>query len=312
MLKEFYPCKIDQSMQPAIVYRPDAGEARPLAVCLHTWSYGCDELYEDYLGLCREYGWNMIFPEFRGPNWTPLACGSDHVVSDLEDAVRHMKATSSVDERRVYLIGGSGGGHCSLLMAGRRPDLWAAVSSWCPISDIAQWHRECRANKREGAYADHIEKACGGVPDESALAMAEARLRSPLTWLPNAERVTLDISTGIHDGHRGSVPVSQAMYAFNLLAGREDRISPEDIRVITETETIPEHLRFDGSDPAYGEHSVLFRRQSGHVRLTLFEGAHDLLPATGFSWLERQMLGREPDWSVVAPRVAAHASELSR
>ena len=313
MEKELYPCKIDQSMQPAMVYRPDSKERRPLAVCLHTWSYDCTANCSDYLQLAQKYGWNMIFPDFRGPNWTPPACGSDAVVSDLEDAVRYMKETSLVDAKRVYLIGGSGGGHCSLLMAGRRPDLWAGVSSWCPISDVAQWHRECKGNGKNDKYSQDIEKACGGVPDESPDAMREARLRSPLTWLPNAENVTLDIGTGIHDGHGPfSVPVSQAIRAYNILAHPEDRISEEDMRTIVQDETIPEHLRFQGEDPAYGAHTVLLRCQSNHVRLTLFEGAHTILPATGFHWLARQCQGQEPDWSIVKPQEDVTATELSR
>ena len=103
---EKYPCKIDQSQQNAIVYRPDPKEERPLVVCLHTWSFNCENAdCSDYLALAQKYAWNMIFPDFRGPNWTPPACGSDEVVSDLEDAVRYMKETARVDARRVRLQG---------------------------------------------------------------------------------------------------------------------------------------------------------------------------------------------------------------
>ena len=35
------------------------------------------------------------------------------VVSDIADAVAYMKRAALVDEDRVYLIGGSGGGHAS-------------------------------------------------------------------------------------------------------------------------------------------------------------------------------------------------------
>ena len=140
-----YPCKIDKSMQDA-KFSPAAGtEPRPLVVCLHTWSYDHrQETYERYAELAQLKNWHMIFPKFRGPNWTPEGCGSELVVSDLEDAVAYVKNTVPVDPRRIYLTGGSGGGHCSLLMAARRPDLWTAVSSWCPISDIALWHIQSR------------------------------------------------------------------------------------------------------------------------------------------------------------------------
>ena len=226
-----YRSKFDNTMQPAMC-QPAAGtEPRPLMVALHTWSFTYEADCSIYAEVAAKYNWHMIFPHFRGPNWTPEGCGSDLVISDLEDAVAYMSSTYSVDPSKIYLVGGSGGGHCSLLLAARRPDLWSAVSSWCPISDIARWHKESR--DRKNAYADHIEKACGGDPAMSESAQYEARLRSPLTWLPNAvNRVTVDIGTGIHDGHTGSVPVGQAIRAFNALAAENDRISEEDIAYI--------------------------------------------------------------------------------
>ena len=292
-----YPCKIDNSVQDA-KFSPAAGtEPRPLVVCLHTWSYDHQqETYKRYAELAQLKNWHMIFPKFRGPNWTPEGCGSEMVVSDLEDAVAFVKNTVPVDPRRIYLTGGSGGGHCSLLMAGRRPDLWTAVSSWCPISDIALWHIQSR--KRKNSYADHIEAACGGIPAESEAAGFEARKRSPLTWLTNAAGITpVDINTGIHDGHTGSVPVGQAIRAFNLLAAPGDRISEADIAFIEEKEQVPAHLAAHEDDPAYGNRRIHLRKQSRQVRLTLFEGGHDMPPEPAFEWLDRQCSGRTPDWS---------------
>ena len=152
-----------------------------------------------------------------------------------------MQKNYNIDSDRIYLIGGSGGGFMSLLTSSRSRDIWAGVSSWCPISDIALWHKQ--SQERKNAYASHIEKACGGDPAESATALREAQLRSPLTWLPNAvDRVTVDISTGIHDGHTGSVPIGQAIRAFNYLADEQDRISEEDIAWMEANEKVPEHL----------------------------------------------------------------------
>ena len=178
--------------------------------------------------------------------------------------------------------------HCTLLMAGRRPDLWTAVSAWCPISDLAAWHKEClpRACK---AYSEHIEQACGGDPAKSETARREARLRSPLTWMKNAAGLPVDINTGIHDGHTGSVPVSQSIHAYNLLAAPADRISDADIAFIVKNERIPEHLKTDAADPSYGAHPVLFRRQSNiPVR---FRSEHDMVPR-GLDWPEPQFRRR--------------------
>ena len=296
-----YPCKIDQSMQEAELFRASGTDPRPLVVFLHNWNADQQQkAVERYADLARRKNWHMIFPKFRGPNRFPESCGSEMVVSDLEDAVAYMKKNFAVDTSRVYLTGASGGGHCSLLMAGRRPDLWTAVSAWCPISDIALWHIQSRIRKNE--FADHIEAVCGGVPAESERAMREARKRSPLTWLPNAAGITpIEICTGIHDGHTGSVPVGHSIRAFNILAAPEDRISEEDIAFIEEKEQVPGHLAARSDDPAYGDRRIHLRKQSGMVRLTLFEGSHEILLESAWEWLGRQRSGRKPDWSAGKP-----------
>lgn len=296
-----YWSEADNSMQPALIV-PAAGEdPRPLAVCLHTWSYGLEERNaQDYVKACAERNWHFIYPLFRGPNWTPQACGSDLVVSDLECAVKYMKEHYAVDDSRIYLVGGSGGGHASLLMAGRHPEVWTAVSSWCPISDIAAWYAQTRDKKKDPSargYDTHISEACGGDPTSCPEAAAQAKHRSPLTWLKNAAgNVILDIGTGIHDGHTGSVPVSHAVLAFNEAADPADRIAQADIDYMVQREEIPEHLRFEGNDPAYGRHRVLLRRTSNKVRLTLFEGGHEILTEAAFGFLDNQVKGADPVW----------------
>lgn len=307
-----YPCKFDGSQQPAMFYQAKGPGPRPLLVALHTWSGDHTQASRNYSDFCIENDWNFIFPNFRGPNWLEDGCGSELVVSDLEDAVAYMKHVTDVDPARVYLVGGSGGGHCTLLMAGRRPDLWTAVSAWCPISDIAAWHQQCLNTPHKG-YSEHIESACGGIPASSEHAGKEARKRSPLTWLPNAANLTVDISTGIHDGHTGSVPVSQAIHAYNVLAAPEDRISDQDIAYIVTTEKIPAHLASNESDPAFGSRPVYLRKQSNKVRLTLFEGGHDLLPWPALTWLAKQIAGKTPDWSAGrAPSITAETTELNK
>ena len=298
-----YFSKLDASMQPALVWAAKDDEPRPLVVCLHTWSARIDKerYYAQYLPRCQERNWHFIFPLFRGPNYTPEACGSDLVVSDLECAVTYMKQTYRVDESKIFLVGGSGGGHASLLMAGRRPELFTAISSWCPISDIAAWFKQVNLKKQPSTkrdYDDHIFEACGGNPLTDEKAAAEAKHRSPLTWLSNAtDKVILDIGAGIHDGHIGSVPISHAINAFNEVAKEEDRISEADIAYMVETEKVPEHLRFEGEDVAYGPRTVHFRRVSGQVRLTLFEGGHDMVPGAVFGFFDRQVRGTAPVWN---------------
>ncbi len=296
-----YPCSIDSSFQPAFRLLASGTSPRPLLVALHTWSCNCEKGIDRYYQLCREKNWHLIYPDFRGANITPEGCGSDLVVSDIEDAAVYMQRNFAVDASRTYLSGGSGGGHATLLVLGRRPAIWAAASAWCPISDIAAWHREC-LNTRHQGYSGHIELVCGGSPLVKASAWEEALKRSPLMYLKNASGVPLDISAGIHDGHTGSVPVSQAIHAYNLLAAENEQISQEDIAYIVTNERVPTHLLWPGQDPAFGSNKVYLRKQSNLVRFSLFEGGHDLLSWPAFDWLERQQKGQTADWASGKPK----------
>ena len=294
-----YLSALDQSMQPAFFAPASGDDPRPLVVALHTWSYDHTQESGSFFIRCAERNWHCIFPKFRGPNWLPEACGSDLVVSDIVSAVDYVKANYPVDNDRIYLVGGSGGGHASLLLAARQPEVWTSVSSWCPISDIAKWHAQCSVLKNENnVYAEHISKACGGNPAEDPKIFAEAMKRSSVNYLKSsAGKTIVDIGTGIHDGHTGSVPVSQTLEAFNELAAEADRISAEDIDFMVKNEAVPEHLKFAGEDPAYGEKKVLFRRVSGMVRVTIFEGGHDILAGPAFGFLNQQFRGNPPVWN---------------
>lgn len=305
-----YPCTIDNSKQKAMFFVAKGKQPRPLLVALHTWGGSYKQSCRYYAEYCVKNNWNFIFPHFRGPNWTPDACGSDKAVQDIADAVAYMKKIGKVDESRVYLMGGSGGGHATLLLAGRHPELWTAVSAWCPISDIAAWHDECLKDKRYKGYSMHIRKACGGIPGENAQAKASAVKRSPLTYLANASGLKVDINAGIHDGHNGSVPVSHSLNAFNVLADAKDRLSKEDIDFITREEKIPATLGKAEKDPAFGRNVVHFRRQSRQVRVTVFEGGHTILYVPALNWLSRQRREKPADWSVGGKAKSAKAAEI--
>ena len=305
----FYPCKIDNSLQPAIFVKASGNEPRPLVVGLHTWSCDYRKAFEKYVEYAKKHNWNFIFPNFRGPNWTKEACGSDYVVSDIEDAVTFAKNNAPVDDTRIYLVGGSGGGHGALLMAGKRPDLWAAVSAWCPPADLIRWHQETRERKLK--YYKHINKVCGGDPNTSAAAKNEAVRRSSNTYLPNVQnQCIIDINHGVRDW---SVPVSQGIRAFNILAAPQDRIPEEDIEFITRNRLVPEHLKTNDKEPSFGKHTVYLRRISGNTRLTLFDGKHVQFRFSSLEWLGKQQRGKKPDWSAGSAEASPdNNSELTK
>lgn len=297
MIKEIeYKATADNSMQKALFHAPANRKNVPLLVLLHTWSFNHTQKHAVPEKWVVEKEWAFIHPDFRGPNWTPQAMGSELVVQDIIDAVEYAKSQADIDNDRIYLLGGSGGGHATLLMAGRAPRIWAACSAWCPISDVKKWHDECRKAKRD--YYKHIELSAGGDPQNDPDASEECRKRSANIYLANAKDLPLEIATGIHDGHTGSVPVSQTLEAFNILANPEDRISEADIKYFNEKEAVPPHLALKTKEiiPTTGR-EIHFSRISGNTRVTIFEGGHDLLPNPALNWLERQKKRQRPDWS---------------
>lgn len=292
---------IDGALRPSYFYVPEEAKADrkiPLLVALHTWSYDykarnpLDWAYAQ----CRRRGWALLYPDFRGPNRTPQACGSDLAVQDILDAVEYAKANAPVDPDRVYVIGASGGGMMSLLLAGRAPSVWAGVYSACPITDLARWHAD--STVRRNRYRQHMESACGGTPADRP---EEYVRRSPLTHLAAARKagVHVQIATGIHDGHTGSVPVGHAIRGFNALADESDRISEEAIAAMEQAQRVPEEFAFKGGDPFFSEKNrIHLRRTSANVRLTIFEGGHGGNFEAGIDWLARQRRGAAVDWTL--------------
>jgi len=261
-------------------------------VALHTWSGDYrQEMGAEYLEQCKTRRWILMHPNFRGPNVRPEACGSEGAVGDVLDAVAYARGHAKVDEGRIYLVGASGGGYMALVMAHQAPGLWAGVSSWVPITDLARWHRQSKEATPPRKYYRDLEAVFGGPPD--VLQRREAyRKRSPLFHLGAARGVPLDINAGIHDGHTGSVPINHALDAFNVLAtanGRPDlRIDPELIEQMTREQKVPAVLQGIPEEEPGRSHAVLFQRAAGPARVTLFDGGHEIEVRAALDWLEKQ------------------------
>ncbi|MFM7397755.1 MAG: alpha/beta hydrolase family protein [Verrucomicrobiota bacterium] len=304
----------DGAPQRVIWWRPEtaaktaSGAPVPQLVFLHSWSGGFEQ-GPPWIAQAKKMGWALAAPDFRGPNRRPEACASDLAVQDVLDAVEYARRKARIDDSRIYLVGGSGGGHMALMMAARAPHVWAGVSSWCPITDLAAWHAESSARKNN--YARMLEQSCGGPPGPST--EAEYRRRSPLFHLAAARGVPVDISTGIHDGHTGSVPVSHTLRAFNALAADSARIDDGLITAMVSSRSVPQALSAERQDDPERAKQVLFRRVSGNARVTIFEGGHDSESTSAVLWLSRQRRGAPSDWSVgKAPAAPSAAQEVSR
>jgi pimeloyl-ACP methyl ester carboxylesterase len=306
--EEWFPSRADGTMQPTLFYRPPGDAPAPLLVALHTWKGTHLQADPGYAAWCIRKGWVLVHPNFRGPNNTPEACGSERVVEDILSVVDWARERAKVDPRRIYLVGCSGGGYASMLLAGRAPQLWAGVSQWCGIYDLGQWHAERSAD----GYGRMLEAVCGGAPGDSPAVDEQYRRRSASTWFQAAAGIPMDLNTGIFDGHKASVPVSHSLRAFNTLARPVDRFSEEQVRELTATPAVPQGLRFDGEDPLYGNLKVLLRRVSGQARITVFEGGHQSIVEAGLAWLEQQVKGQPAVWKIEGAASRSGAAEVGK
>jgi predicted peptidase len=210
-----------------------------------------------------------------------------------------MKKNYNVDSDRIYLIGSSGGGYASILMAGRKPEIWAGVSAWVPISDIrAWWEQKDKSKGRDRKYAKHIEKSVGGSPDQNEKAARECVKRSAITYLQNASKVNLDINHGVHDGRKGSVPFTHSLFAFNKIVSEQDRIPVKNIEEFYKTQKLPQGMAKAKPDKLYGNKQPIFRKISDNTRLTIFEGGHEIVHKAALNWLAQQSKGKPAIWEL--------------
>ncbi|MDP2982633.1 MAG: hypothetical protein Q8O92_04810 [Candidatus Latescibacter sp.] len=74
--KTAIPSTFDGAEQ-RMMYCEASGKSRPLLVALHTWSYDyTQETSAEYFKRAVSRDWHCIFPDFRGPNRTPLSTPS--------------------------------------------------------------------------------------------------------------------------------------------------------------------------------------------------------------------------------------------
>ena len=189
---------LDGAVEKALFHYPEKKGNVPLLVGLHTWSYDRFNQVEQMLPLCRDRGWALLLPESRGPNLSsnpraPQACGSTLARQDILDALDTVTAEYSIDTEKIFLLGGSGGGHMALLMAAHASRRWKAVSAWVPITDLAAWHGE------NPEYAPHVAACCGGEPGSGEGVDREYCERSPLSFTKELSSVNLSVHHGRHD-----------------------------------------------------------------------------------------------------------------
>jgi len=271
----------DSSLQPSYLFLPSrVASPAPLAVLLHTWSFDLEQRDTTVEIEASKRGWILLAPNFRGPNNHPKGCGSPESQQDILDAVAWVQSHYNVDDRRIYLLGLSGGGYMTMLMAARHPEPWAAASAWVGISDLRDWYTAHNADR----YGEMMRACFGGSPESTDSRNAEYRARSPVTYLKPQPRVPLDLAAGRFDS---TVAASHTLRAFQAIA--PGIVSSADVDALLRPGPgFPRPSATDtASDPILGRR-IFLRREAGPSRVTIFDGGHEWVPKAAIAWLAKQ------------------------
>jgi len=280
----------DETLQPSYIIVPSgynpAGAPIPMVVALHTWSFTLEQRHTQFETETTSRGWIYLFPNFRGVDDHAEACGSELAQQDVLDAVAWARGQYNIDEKRIYLWGWSGGGHMALQMATRQPDLWAAVSAWAAITDMAAYYREYLQEQPATTMRQLI--ACmGGAPGSSPAVDTQYSSRSPITNLARASNTPIDIWNGNSDT---DVSPTHALLAFNRLAEATNsvKVSAEEIAQLTRRSgRLDNPQASDTVTDARLGREIFLRRTAGPSRVTIYRGNHETLSAPTFEWFEK-------------------------
>jgi hypothetical protein len=256
-----------------------------LIIDLPSWNgtaYSLSGKPEPLITAARRSGWSYLRPALAGPTHTQSGCCSEAALASLKVAVEYAQGATAVRPSYTVIVGESGGGYtalCSVLDG--RLDV-AAYLSFVPIVDLEAWHAK-HANARTGSQI----RACTGNKRE--LSTSEAQQRSPL-YRPVARVELLDrlgIFAGIHDGINGSVDVSQSINMFNRLVS--ERGGSEIVDPVERAKLLRDRRGARHSDRTFGDRAVHLWRESGGLRLVLFEGAHEMPTEAALEEIERRL-----------------------
>lgn len=193
----------DASMQPSLFYKSETNEKRPLLVGLHTWSHNRFNQISNMLPYAEKLDFNLLLPEFRGNNLKTnpdctMACGSEYAKQDIKDAIDYVTAHENIDADNIFLLGLSGGGHMSLMMAGFCPEYFKVIGAYVPITDLEKWTRQ------NPGYSVHVLACCRED-------VHEMKKRSPISYIDTIAKANLKIFHGKFDS---VVPVSQSLQLY--------------------------------------------------------------------------------------------------
>jgi hypothetical protein len=116
--------------------------------------------------------------------------------------------------------------------------------------------------------------------------------------LKGAVDVPLDLAAGVHDGHKGSVPIRHTVDAFNVVAEAQSAptVTEDEIAQLSRPNGRLENAKpgDTADDPTFGR-ALYLRRTSGKARVTIFEGGHERLSEAAAHWLSGQVRNQPPN-----------------
>ncbi len=268
---------IDGAMQPAYFYPSTSSDPQPLIVSLHTWSNDYTQ-YDSINDLAYQKNYNYIHPNFRGQNNTKDACCSPLATSDIDAAIDYAVANANVDTTQIYMMGVSGGGYATLAMFMKSRHTIKKFSSWVPLVDLVRWHEETKVRKLK--YADEI-LACT-LSESGVLNREVAIAKSPIYWETPLEKLNnsqVEIYAGVYDGMLGNgvIPITHSINFYNKLLA--DLQVTDSSKYVSPAEKLA-LLEFRKPLADFGEiggRKVVLVKQTNNIKLTLFEGGHEML-----------------------------------
>ncbi len=273
---------IDGHNQKAYFFKTNSSEPQPLIVSLHTWSNDYTQ-YDSINVLSVARGFNYIHPNFRGANNHKDACCSDLAIADIDASIDYALNHANVDTSRIFVIGVSGGGYATLAMFMKSKHRIKKFSSWVPLVDLTKWFEESKIRKLK--YSEEI-LAC----TESTRGILNKKValeKSPIYWETPTEKLKysrLEIFAGVYDGMtgNGTIPITHSINFYNKL--QNDLEEEDSSKYVSELEklTLLEHRKPLSNYGAIAGRAVILLKESNNIRLTLFEGGHEILNEFAF------------------------------
>lgn len=267
---------LDNNKQYFYYYKSSSSDKKPLLVSLHQWGANYEEYNNSLAPQAKELDWNYVHPDFRGANKHIKACGSDYVISDIDDVIDWALKNFSVDKSQIYVVGASGGGYAALCSFMKSKHDIKEYSVWVPISDLKRWYYESKSRKSH--YAKNIINCtcdgCDKLDEDKAIE------RSPLYWSTPVKKLNntkLNIYAGVHDGYTGAVPIIHSINFYNKvvsdIGGTDtDKVSDSDAIWMLTTRTSP-----NNDNKQIGPRKLLYNKSFKNVSITIFEGGHEIL-----------------------------------